>query len=96
MKAREVMVAWTPGNADHVRVGPWPDKARWSDAYLFTDGACYLHWRECGEEELRTRLFCLFTIMVTRDHMAPAAVHNALLSIDEYRDALPEDSRGRL
>lgn len=98
MKARKVMIAWdeigpVPPGGRRLKVGPFPDVTGWSEPYSSTDGACFTVWRQCSAEELITRVFVLFSLLVTRVKFDPAVVHNEFLAIDEYRDALPEESQ---
>jgi hypothetical protein len=95
------MIAWTPRDFDidgyepgSMRVGPWPDRDGWSDAYAFTSGACYTHWREVSEGWLVSLLFGVFIDAVVRDGIPPEVAHEALLKIDEYRRHIAPDTPG--
>lgn len=86
---REAMLVWTDGEA--VGVIEHPDKRELSDSFDMSVGACFTVWRKRTDEQRRLQL------MVDAWHIAafynvPAdAIHQALLSIPEYRDMLADD-----
>ena len=102
MKLKEVMIAWTADlsyTADdpmrgQVKVGPWPDKHRWSDAYDNTEGMCDLDWHQMSDEGRLLALFVLFHALVVRDGINPQVAHEAFLEIDEYRQRIAPDIAG--
>lgn len=93
MKANESLIAWTP-ETSRIRVGPWPDRSRWSDAYAFTDGACCTQWREAAPEARALLVMLAFHTAVVRDGVPVPAAHEAFLAIDEYRQRISPDTPG--
>lgn len=101
-----LMVAWNCGDdapysrtlgfdkPGTIKVGPWPDRTGWSEAYGMTEGACESEYHEFTPEERAARVFMLFNKLVIRDKMDPLVVHEAFLAIDEYKDRLSIDTPG--
>jgi len=102
MKATAMMIAWTPADEDgrlantagQVRIGPWPDRTGWSDAYRMTEGACQRHWHETGEDTLVLLVMLAFINVVVRDGVPVDRAHRAFLGIDEYRARIAPDVPG--
>jgi hypothetical protein len=99
MKWQEALVAWNPGT-DQIRVGPLigENDADWTDhpiRYRMTGGAAYRALRDCKDKAKRDMmLFITFHEIVVRDRIPIAAVHEAFLAIDEYRQRIAPDIKG--
>lgn len=103
MKLLESMIAWTPTTGawaeppykpGSVRIGPWPDKQRWSDAYAMTEGACDAEIRKSSPIEQSLAVFMIFNKMVIRDGIDAEVAHEEFLKLDEYRERLSPDTPG--
>lgn len=103
MKLLESMIAWTPTTGSwaeapykpgSVRIGPWPDKQRWSDAYAMTEGACDSEIRKLSPIEQSLVVFMIFNKMVIRDGIDAEVAHEEFLKLDEYRERLSPDTPG--
>lgn len=103
MKFLETMIAWTPTTeswADthykpgSVRIGPWPDRQRWSDAYAMTEGACDAEMHVLSPVERSLAVFMIFNKLVIRDGLDAEVVHDEFLKLDEYRERLSPDTPG--
>ena len=91
MNATNGMLCWTPGT-DRVKVVPWPDTGGLSDGYSMTALACWSYMRRgLSFEKRKAIVFCEAVHLMVRDNVPPAAVHEALLALDEYRDGLADD-----
>ena len=92
------MVAWTPGEPEAVKVGPWPDRTRWScrpeHRLDFTTGCCELARHEWPEDRKVTMMFIDFHTLIVRDGINPQAAHKEFLKIDEYRRRISPDIDG--
>ncbi len=88
----EWMVAWNRGG--DVRVGPWPDKTRWSQGLSFTDGCCMSSWHEISSEGKVALMFIHFHTIVVRDRVDPQRVHQEFLKIGEYRRRISPEIPG--
>ncbi|WP_156880531.1 hypothetical protein [Thermomonas fusca] len=84
------MLCWTPGTAN-VKLVPWPDTIRASDAYRSTTLACnsYVHGKNF--EQRKAIAFIEAVHLIVRDKVDAAAVHNTMLDLEEYRDGCAED-----
>src|SRR5215467_9452944 len=68
-----------------VRVGPWPDRYRWSNAYFITLGCCFSAWRELRTiEEKMNEIFRGFFNLVLGYGINPEALHRELCKIKGY------------
>lgn len=85
------MVAWTPGDqgdTKQVRVGPWPDYSRWSDAYDMTSGCCNLRrWPTLTHHEKIQEILNGFFYLVLSERLDPDALLIEFLKIREFKDA---------
>jgi hypothetical protein len=90
----EVMLCWKPGTGD-VRLVRWPDPDRIS-AGLQSAFACYRFVHEMTHEQRKTHAFVTAMHLIVRDGCDPAAVHEALLCVEEYRDGCSDDMPGIL
>ena len=88
------MVAWTPGQPTAVKVGPWPDRQRWSDKYDSTTGCCEDNHQGDDLDRKIALMFIDFHTLVVGDSMDPQAVHREFLKIDEYRRRISPDIDG--
>ena len=88
------MVAYTPGDPESVKVGPWPDHTGWSRRLDFTSGCCELARHEWPEDRKVMMMFIDFHALVVRDGMNPPAVHREFLKIDEYHRRISPDIDG--
>lgn len=92
-KLQDTMIAWN-ADSNEVKIGPWPDAHNWSEGYRMTGGACYSHVRASSPHVKALYLHALAIEMIIRDGVDPKSVHEALLPIAEYRDALADDVPG--
>ena len=84
------MLVWTTGEA--VGVVPHPDKRRLSDQFRSSVGACFVQDWPAMSEEARKAQFMIDLWHVAAFYDIPAeAVHEAALSVPEYRDMLATD-----
>ena len=68
-----------------VRVGPWPDRYDWSDAYDSTRGCCFSAWHELRTaEEKMEEIFRGFFDLVLGNGINPEALHRELCKIKGY------------
>jgi hypothetical protein len=67
-----------------VRVGPWPDRYRWSDAYHATQGCCFSAWHKLTAEEKMEEIFRGFFNLVLGSGINPEALHRELCKIKGY------------
>lgn len=80
------MLCWNPGTRD-VAVLPWPDYDMRSDKYMCSDLACWDHIREMGERGRKKVALSTAIKVITEYGCDPRAVHEAMLELDEYRQA---------
>ena len=84
------MVGWTAPEtgeprSQEVRVGPWPDKTRWSDAYDSTAGCAFSDWHKIEtDEEKIDELIRGFFFLVLGERIDPDAVHREFSKIKGY------------
>jgi hypothetical protein len=90
--ATNAMLCWTPGTS-HVRLVPWPDHMRLSDAYECTDLACSAVVHETSPDLRRAYVLVTALQLITQDGCPRWAVHNALLPLEEYSQSLAPDVR---
>jgi hypothetical protein len=96
------MIAWTPDEplfADdptrgEVKVGPWPDKTRWSKPYFFTVGACFLERHNMPIWQRVALMFTDFHQLVVSDGIDPTKAHAEFCKIAEYRAVISPDIEG--
>jgi hypothetical protein len=88
----DCIVYWTPrglgdGSAHQLMLGPYPEDrftALLAGKYLFCNG----HFKglfQASSEDARLAALSMFHVLVARDGLDPAAVHDAFMSITEYR-----------
>lgn len=97
MKYRDCMYGWNPAGFKHagkIKIGPHPDKLRWSENYSYTMGACILDTKKLKGFELMARILVDFHTIVVRDGIAPQDAHREFLKIDEYRKFISRDIKG--
>src|SRR5690349_10389675 len=92
LSATNAMLCWTPGTT-LVGLVPWPDHAGWSRLYRYHDFACWDGMGLLSTERRRAYVLATALQLITRDGCPAYAVHNALLSLDEYVSSLAEDAR---
>jgi hypothetical protein len=92
MNATNTMLCWTPGTAV-IALMPWPDPARWSKGYTYSDLACWDSIRERTRDQRRAYVLATAFRLIVRDECPAYAVDNALSNLEEYADSLTEDSR---
>jgi hypothetical protein len=81
--------AWTkPGD---VEVGPWPDRAGWSDRYLSTAGCCFADRQDMTPDQKIGQIFIDFHTLVVGDGIDPQAAHREFLKIKDYRERISAD-----
>ena len=88
------MVAWTPGEPQSVKVGPWPDKDGWTDGYSFTTGCCELARQRWPLERKVMKMFIDFHTLTVRDGIDPRAAHWQFSKIGEYLRRISPDTPG--
>jgi hypothetical protein len=93
MTYKTAMLVWNPGTSE-VLVGPWPDRSGWSKPYKMSSGACYKIRAGKSKQYYKMMAFIDAMHLIVRDKVDPIAVHNAMLSIDEYRDGCSDDMPG--
>lgn len=93
MNATNTILCWTPETA-HVGLVPWPDHGDLSRCYMCTALAPWVHVRKMNAKERQLIVFSEAMSLIVRDKCDPMAVHQALLSLDEYRDGCAEDMPG--
>lgn len=85
----DAMLVWTRGEA--VGVVPHPDWKDRSRNFRSSVGACFSNWREMSESGRLTQ-FLIDIWHVAAFYDIPAeAVHQAALSVPEYRNTLARD-----
>ena len=67
-----------------VRVGPWPDRAGWSEAYKGTQGCCFTEWHDLRAEQKMEGIFRGFFNLVLGNGINPEALHRELCKIKGY------------
>lgn len=98
----EAMIAWTPrseaeghrSTVGQVKVGPWPDRTGWSDAFACHGGGAEVTEHLPSKARVTAMVLQDFHTLVCRDGMRPRVVHEALLAISEYRRAIDPDIPG--
>lgn len=84
------MIAWTSakraGNNHTIEVGPWPDRARWSDKYDSTTGCCDIALHDLTPQQRAQRLVNEFWHLVLVEGLDPAAVNREFWKIKCYRE----------
>lgn len=93
MNAKNGMLCWNPGTSE-VIVVPWPDVDRKSKKYKMSCLACYSEVRAMSEERRKAMVFIEAVHLMVRDKCDPMAVHQAMLSLDEYIDGCSHDMPG--
>ena len=84
------MLVWSTGEA--VGVVPHPDERRLSDRFRSSVGACFVKDWPAMSDEARKAQFMVDLWHVAAFYDIPAeAVHEAALSVPEYRDMLASD-----
>lgn len=85
------MVGWNSPEksgprSQEVKVGPWPDKTRWSDDFEATAGCCNATWHDELEtqEEKIDELIRGFFYLVLSEGIDPDAVHQEFSKIRGY------------
>ena len=78
-----------------VSVIAFPDLPRQRDRYSHVFGACDPYWSECSRDALRGELLMQIWHAVTFLDVPPAAVHEALLVVPEYREIMLAESLPR-
>lgn len=98
----EAMIAWTPrseaeghrSTVGQVKVGPWPDRTGWSDAFACHGGGAEVTEHLPSKARVTAMVLQDFHTLVCRDGMRPRVVHEAFLAISEYRRAIDPDIPG--
>lgn len=89
MNLTNTMICWDMGG--NVALVPWPDRRGASDKFQRSTGACYDVVRGGDFEQRKCRAFIDAMTLVVRDGCDPHKVHAAMMGLDEYVDALPDD-----
>lgn len=90
--AKTHILAWNPGTADVAVLPIYRHKEHFDlDLYSSTALACYADIHRVGWVRRQLTVFMEAVCLMVRDNCAPAAVHNAMMALEEYRDGLPED-----
>lgn len=84
------MLCWNSGT-DQVVLVPWPDLNGLSDSYRMSALACYPHVQQMSDEQRKALVFIEGMTLIIREGCSPAAVHQALWGLSEYRSGCPED-----
>jgi len=90
MKVKEAMLVYNPGT-DQVTVVPWPDYEHLSRGYLCSELACFRDFKELKKTMQKMVMFVTAYQAIVREEVDPKAMHNAMLSIDEYREHIAPD-----
>jgi hypothetical protein len=85
--AKTTILCWNP-DSDEVALFAWPDTNQLSRHYKRTSLACFSGFSESSFEKRKAQIFIEAMHLIIRDGCSPAAVHNALLGLKEYRDGL--------
>jgi len=88
--ATNSMLVWTP-DTDKVAVIAWPDHSGESDDYLMSALGC---WKDMREMDALNRTIVVLSealSLIIRDNVPAHAVHNAMLSLEEYQAAIALD-----
>lgn len=83
------MIGWNSprdGKPESVRVGPRPDRQRWSQDYDRTAGCCNSQWHELTPDEKMRDLVTGFLFLVLGEGLDPQAVHREFLKIEGYQE----------
>ena len=88
--AKTTMLCWNP-HSDEVALFAWPDIQQLSRLYKRTSLACFTEFRKRNFEKRKAQIFIEAMHLIVRDGCSPAAVHKALLGLEEYQDGLAED-----
>lgn len=83
------MLVWTRG--ENVGVVPHPDTNGLSDPFRSSVGACFADWRKLDQRGQQRQLLIEAWQIATFYQIPPQAVHQAMLSIPEYRTMLAQD-----
>lgn len=93
VELKHAMLCWD-SETNRAKVVPHPDFKRQSDEYQFTTGACWSKWDLITEDERLLRLMIEAWQAVVRDGITVEIMHEALLAIPEFREAIAGDVRG--
>ena len=85
MDLEDAMVAWDPA-AERVTVGY--ARGDWAADYPHSAGACDADFNAADEDGKLARLFAAVTKMTVTHGIPPEVVHEALMTIDEYRSRI--------
>ncbi len=80
------MIAWNPGPAATVEVGPWPDTTGWSSRYPFAAGCCYARWHKLTHEKKLEQMIRGIVYLALTYGLEPQAIHRELSKVDGYLD----------
>jgi hypothetical protein len=86
--------AYRDGTLGEVKVGPWPDRTGWSDAYAMTDGCCMTWMHKASEDMQKAFIFIVFHTLTVGDGVDPRAAHREFLKIGAYRELISPDIPG--
>lgn len=86
---REAMICWNRDGG--AIVVPHPDERGLADDYHTSVGAAFGYWREMTHERRLLQMFIEGWHAINFYGVKPEDMHQALLSIPEYRDTLADD-----
>ncbi len=89
MDATNTMLLWDPKSGD-VLLRSWPEE---DGKYLNYRSAlaCYLNLQKADFAKRQAIVFIEAMHLIVRDGIDPQKLHNALMGLDEYREACSND-----
>jgi len=87
--AKDTILAWNPGSSQ-VAIFTSPDTQGATSSFKRTGLAANTSLGQLTKDQLRAQCFIDAMVLIVRDQCDPIAVHNALVQVQEYRQALPD------
>lgn len=91
------MFCWTP-ESNNCALIPWPDTSdlQTDRGLEFSALACYSYFQELNFEQRKAVIFYEAMHAIIRDKVPAEVVHETLLPLAEYQDALAADMPGKV
>ncbi len=89
MRYVDKMVVYNRGGP--IAVGPWPDKAGWSDHYTYSVGGCELRVQKATKTVRSIIMLLDFHHAVVRDKVPIMEAQKAFMNFAEFRDMMACD-----
>ncbi|GAN52303.1 putative cycloisomaltooligosaccharide glucanotransferase [Methylobacterium sp. ME121] len=98
----DTLIAFTPrseaagfrSTVGQIKLGPYPDKTGWADAYACHIGGPELTIHCPNKAQIDALVLRDFHLLVAEHGMKPVDVHNALMDLIEFRRAIHESAYG--